>query len=341
MEAQRQAIDAAVAEAFSEAVAFLDDNALAAPFVEMARAATVGGKRFRGLGALLGFKIIDEDDRPAPLAIAAALELYQASALVHDDVIDRADTRRGRVTPHVAFEALHRDSSWIGDPAHFGTSAAILAGDLLLSAADCALYAASPRVKARFAQMTAEVAVGQYLDVRAENIPIAESGIDLGNVLEVVKLKSARYSVMHPVTIGAIAAGAPDEVVLNLERILEPWGIAFQLRDDELGVFGDSAATGKPVGDDIREGKRTALLALTWANSDPAERAIIAAGLGREDADIAEMQMIAARRGRVPHEKLISEYIAAGDDSMSHANLSEEEEQELREFRRRLTERAH
>jgi len=317
-------------------------------------AAVRGGKRVRGYLAFVGWAVVrgardvpgfspaDEDDTAGaraadhPLdALAAALELYQASALVHDDVIDHADTRRGRPTTHVALAAHHREHGWGGDPVAFGTAGAILAGDLLLSAADHAVATAcrdlvpeaATAVMERFTAMHAEVAVGQYLDVRAERIPLDPScatAVTAGDALQVARLKSARYSVVHPTAIGVLAGRGDTTVVRVVEDIVEPWGLAFQLRDDDLGVFGDPDVTGKPAGDDLREGKRTVLLALSWERATGEERRLLADGLGRpglsEDA-VARMTEVVDRRGRDAHEAIIADLVTRGDAALRAADL--------------------
>jgi len=242
--------------------------------------------------------------------LSAALELYQASALVHDDIIDKADERRGMPTPHRTLADHHAAQSWIGSSTDFGRHSAILVGDFLFSAAtaaadeqaltlpeDCARAFAR-----RFADMHAEVALGQYLDISAEQNPLDPERTDalsMSDSLEVALHKSAHYSVVHPALLGAICAAPSFDHVAGLldvlETILTPWGLAFQLRDDDLGVFGDPAVTGKPAGDDLREGKRTALLALTWEASSPAERRALTDVLGVAEA--SAQQRFAAGAG--------------------------------------------
>ncbi len=314
-------------------------------FTRTVGAAVSGGKRMRGYLAVVGWTLATGTPPPAappgprdddPLdALAAALELYQASALVHDDVIDHADTRRGRPTTHVALAAYHRARGWAGSPDGFGTAGAILAGDVLLSAADHALAracahlppASAAAVMERFTAMHAEVAVGQYLDVRAEQAPLdpAEaSSASASAALEVARLKSARYSVVHPAALGALAGGGGAALVRAVEEVLEPWGLAFQLRDDDLGVFGDPAVTGKPAGDDLREGKRTVLLALAWERATPGERGLLAGGLGRRDLGgpaVADLAAVVGRRGRAAHEAAIADFVRQGERALDAAGL--------------------
>lgn len=330
-------IDAATRAELTHLLRPLARTDAAAPLVDAAMSAIEGGKRLRGMCAFLGASItsgLAPQDAHVD-TVAAALELYQASALAHDDVIDHADTRRGRPTPHVALARVHRESGWSGDAEDFGRSAAILLGDLLLSAADHALTRAGGQIGEdrsralleRFTLMHTEVALGQYLDIRAEQIPLdAEDPhcVDLGDVLAVVRLKSARYSVVHPTVMGMVCAGASGEQIAAVEAVLEPWGTAFQLRDDDLGVFGDPSLTGKPAGDDLREGKRTALVAATWAGADVDARRTVARTLGRRDlsgADLEDLTRLVAVIGRPRNEAMIDALLEEGRRALDSSGL--------------------
>lgn len=311
-----------------------------------AQQALSGGKRMRPVLAAVGMTLRTRAGRPevmggaASARLGAALELYQASALVHDDVIDAAPTRRGLPAAHRSFSAAHRQRGWRGRPGTYGTSAALVLGDWLLSQAGlemgaaCAAArdgagsgAAGPwRARELFDRMTAEVAYGQFLDVRAEVVPLpgeedpAGAGQEmLGRALEVVRRKSARYSVMQPLLLGALLAGTdPDAALLGgLARFGEEVGTAFQLRDDELGVFGDPAVTGKPAGEDLREGKRTALLALTWQRTDTAGRDLLRQVLTSPgDGTGAAARLIEDCGARAAHEDLIASHRACGLEAL-------------------------
>jgi len=275
----------------------------ATPLVESIAALVRGGKRLRAVLAWWGWQGAGgapDDDRI--LEAAVALELFQAAALIHDDILDRSDTRRGAPSVHRSFEARHRASGWRQDPGHFGTSAAILTGDLCLalseevfaSAADASPDPAAAR--SVFNRMRFEVMAGQYLDVLDEvEVPGKDPAAALERAHTVLRYKSARYSVVHPLDLGGVLAdphGAPRE---PFARFSTPLGEAFQLQDDLLGVFGDPDATGKPSGDDLREGKRTALVAhaldlLPPEGAEDLERALGDAGL--TDAQVARLQRL-------------------------------------------------
>jgi len=268
-----------------------------APVAEQARRFLEGGKRLRPSFAYWGWRTVrslDEDDT-ALVSSAASLELLHACALVHDDVMDASATRRGRPATHTAFAALHRANGWTGDPDLFGAAAAILLGDLLLSWAD-ALFAAADlplaaagRTRHVYDDMRQLVMAGQYLDVLVQ----ARGEFSADDALRVARFKTSKYTVEGPLHFGAAAAGAPDETFAALSAYGLPLGEAFQLRDDVLGVFGDPAVTGKPAGDDLREGKRTLLVALAMQEATPAQAQRLRRDLG--DRGIDEDEVAALR----------------------------------------------
>lgn len=247
-----------------------------------------GGKRFRARLAYWGWRAAvthgdvaadpdESSDFHRIVSLATGLELFHAAALVHDDIIDNSDTRRGTVAAHRQFERKHRDGRFVGASAHYGTSSAILLGDLLLSWADDQFLGAAIGMDAGAATvfrdelrtMRSDVTAGQFLDnhdsVAWHTIPNDEA---VDRAQRVVVYKSAKYSVEEPLVLGAIVGGASPALVSALRGFALPLGFAFQLRDDLLGVFGDEQTTGKPAGDDLREGKRTVMLAVARQNAD-------------------------------------------------------------------------
>ena len=234
------------------------------PFVDRLAEHVVGGKLLRPVFCALGWRAAGGDPRsPAIVQAAVAVELLHASALLHDDVLDRSDQRRGRPTAHHRFAELHARERWHGSADAFGTAAAILLGDLCLGWSaevmrSCPVPEADrERAGGLYDRTRDEVIAGQYLDMAAQ----AARTSSVVASLQVVELKSARYSVQRPLQLGAALAGGSPALDDALAAYGQPVGTAFQLRDDLLGVFGDPATTGKPVGDDLREGKRTVLLA--------------------------------------------------------------------------------
>ena len=262
-----------------------------------------GGKRLRPTFAWWGWRgaggPATGDEAAGALQAVSALELLQACALVHDDLIDASDSRRGADTVHVAFAKRHTERGWLGDPERFGLAASVLVGDVALAWAED-MYATAPLPATALAAarpfwqaMRTEVLAGQYLDVHTQ--AVGDSSPEAA--MRVNELKTAAYTVVRPLQLGAALAGADDELLAVLRRFGHDIGVAFQLRDDLLGVFGDPAVTGKPAGDDLREGKRTLLLALGLERAresgrDAEERAIAAAV---DDAWLSDARLDAAR----------------------------------------------
>jgi geranylgeranyl diphosphate synthase type I len=260
-------------------------------------------------------------DRRTVLRVGAALELFQAAALVHDDVMDGSDTRRGRPSTHRRFEAVHRDAGWLGPSDAFGEAAAILLGDLALvaserefaDAVDGGPHEVVARARAVFDGMRSEVTVGQYLDVLGQALPWGDGREDEDRARAVVRAKSARYSVEHPLVLGALLAGAGPDDVARCRRDGLALGEAFQLRDDVLGVFGDPAATGKPAGDDLREGKRTVLVARAVQLASEPDRTLLLDRLGQRDLDaedVARLREILRRSGALAAVEAMIESLA-------------------------------
>ena len=254
------------------------------------------GKRLRPAFCYWGWRGAGGDDSPGIVAVAAALELFQAAALIHDDVMDGSDTRRGQPAAHRRLAALHRGNRWLGSPENFGVAGAILAGDLCLAWCD-ELYAGSGLPAERLAagrsvfdRMRTELMCGQYLDMLEQS----QTTHSLERARHVILYKSAKYSVQHPLLLGGTLAGAPAELLATYETYGRALGEAFQLRDDVLGVFGDPATTGKPAGDDLREGKRTVLVAVTLDRCSPAEAALVRRGLGDPRLDAAGVDELRA-----------------------------------------------
>lgn len=348
----RAAVDARLGEVVDGLEAELAHVGAGAMTDEL-RASVAGGKRLRAAFCYwswrahltgvaddaMGVHNADADTaaagRSTVLGVGAALELFQAAALVHDDVMDDSDTRRGRPATHRAFAAAHAERGWVGASSRFGEAAAILLGDLALIAADRAFAAAvgplGPAVRAAayrvYDLMRAEVIVGQYRDVLAQALPWGDPEAEEAQARTVVRAKSARYSVEHPIVLGAILAGADETAVDLAARAGLALGEAFQLRDDVLGVFGDPATTGKPAGDDLREGKRTVLVARALRRADDAGRATLRGSLGRPDltdADVQAVREVLRGTGALAEvEALIDELAGPALDALASAPLVE------------------
>ncbi len=272
------------------------------PLLEAITSLLRGGKRLRAAFCYYGYRASGGEYDDAAIRAATALELFQAGALLHDDVMDDSDTRRGAPAAHRVFERQHAARGWDGRSDRFGAAGAILAGDLCLVWCDEMLAtcgwppAELGRARPEFDAMRTQLMGGQFLDVLVSARGWADltTAQRLAQAAQVIRFKSARYSIEQPLLIGARAAGARPDDLQHLAEYGGALGQAFQLRDDILGVFGDPATTGKPAGDDIREGKRTVLLAYALDDA-PAETAdLIGAALG--DPDLTQARVDQVRR---------------------------------------------
>ncbi len=289
-----------------------------------------GGKRLRPAFAYWGYRGAGGTDADQVVAAVAALELVQASALIHDDLMDRSDTRRGEPSVHRRFERRHRQAAWRGAAAGFGDSAAVLLGDLALVWSDELLHTAGltaaelTRARPVFDEMRTEVTVGQYLDVLTQ----ATADTSLERAGKVARFKSAKYTVERPLLLGAAIADATPGLREAFSAFGLPLGEAFQLRDDILGVFGDPAQTGKPAGDDLREGKRTYLVAAAFQTLDAPARAELDAALGNQsltDEGVARLRTLIRESGALAAtEARIEELMTASLAALSAAEMDEE-----------------
>lgn len=294
---------------------------------------TSSGKRLRPAFLYWGWRGAGGANTDAAVNAAAALELFQAAALIHDDLIDASDLRRGKPAVHKQFEALHTGSGWNGAPAPFGLAGAVLAGDLCLVWTE-ELFSSSGlsdaelrRARPVFDAMRTELLGGQYLDVLSQVLPEKDPVSMVERALRVIRFKSAKYSVEHPLLIGASAAGADDKLLAVYSEFGLSLGEAFQLRDDVLGVFGDPATTGKPAGDDLREGKRTVLIGRTLQNSTPAQAETVHRLLGDPalGADgVATLRQIIVETGADRQiEQMITEATERAESALAGADLAD------------------
>ena len=264
------------------------DPDLEAPMDSLGRFVLAGGKRLRP--AFCHWSFVGAGgapDDPSVIDTGAAFELLHAFALVHDDVMDGSATRRGEQTVHVEFDATHATASWRGESRRFGEGVAILIGDLAEVFADRLMTGAPRAAFAIWNELKIELNVGQYLDV----LGTARGGTDLATARRIARYKSGKYTIERPLHVGAALAGRLDELQAPLSAYGAPLGEAFQLRDDILGTFGDAARTGKPVGDDLREGKPTPLLAIARERATLGEAALLDR-VGRPDLRADEIAAI-------------------------------------------------
>ncbi|MGW1196736.1 polyprenyl synthetase family protein [Streptomyces sp. NPDC002536] len=256
-----------------------------------------GGKLIRPTMCICGWQAArGKGDLGPLLRVAASLELFHAFALIHDDVMDESETRRGRLSAHRALAALHRRRGLPGDSSKFGRNTGILLGDLAFSwsvemlqtagLTAAQLRAALPVLHA----MRAEVMLGQYLDL----LFTGGLGNDVQQALTTIRFKTAKYTFERPLHLGAALAGADGSVTEACSAYALPIGEAFQLRDDLLGVFGDCAKTGKSTLDDLRQGKQTVLMAFATMRATPAQLRILKASVGNPALDAVQARAVRA-----------------------------------------------
>ena len=304
------------------------DGELGEPFSALRDLILAGGKRLRPAFCHWAFVGAGgHPDDPRVIDAGAALELLHTFALIHDDIMDGSSTRRGTETVHVGFEERHALDGWRGEGRRFGEGVAILVGDLAFVYADHLLADAPPAAAGVFTELRIEVNVGQYLDL----VGTARGRIGADEARRISRYKSGKYTVERPLHLGAALAGRLDDLAGALSGYGLPLGEAFQLRDDLLGVFGDETVTGKPVGEDLREGKPTVLYATAWEKATATGRAGRAAlrvleRYGAPDLDgddISALQDVLVETGAVEEvERAIEELVARAVVALDAAPIS-------------------
>ena len=293
------------------------------PVADQLRVATAEGKRLRAAFCYLGWRSTGQPHTEAAVKAAAALELVHAAALVHDDIIDGSHTRRGEPTVHVALQSAIDDRRWRQDGA---VGLAILVGNLLLSWAaqmfgSCGLPRAFlARALPIWSLLARELVAGECLEILRTGEMHGEE-----QSLEIVRFKTAKYTVERPLHIGAALGGGGPRLMEVLTRYGVPIGEAFQLRDDLLGVFGDAVNTGKANLDDLRGNKPTTLVAIALSSAPDEDRADLLRRLGRSDLDrddldtLREIMERAGARDRV--EAMIAERAGSARAALTGGRL--------------------
>ena len=299
------------------------DAELIEPFEALRELVLAGGKRLRPAFCHWAFVGAGGDPTDRMVVDAgAALELLHTFALIHDDIMDGSPTRRAMDTIHVQFEARHARDGWRGEGRRFGEGVAILAGDLAFVYADRMLAGAPRAAMEVFTELRIEVNVGQYLDL----VGTARGRVAEDAARRICRFKSGKYTIERPLHLGAALAGRMPELGGPLSAYGLPLGEAFQLRDDLLGVFGDDTVTGKPVGEDLREGKPTVLYALAAeAVGGPGTALDRYGGPDLTDDEIVALQEILVDTGAVKLlETRIDAQVETAVAALEHAALSDE-----------------
>jgi geranylgeranyl diphosphate synthase type I len=290
---------------------------------ELRRWFATEGKLLRARFCQLGQAAAGAPPDADVLQLGAALELLHTFAIVQDDVMDASVVRRGVPTTHARYEQLHAESGWRGEQRRFAEASAVLVGDLAHALANRLVGELPATVRTLWGSLCQELVLGQYLDVRGT----AAGADQVGYAESVALLKSARYTVSRPVQLGAALAGAEPCLVGALGRFGESLGLAFQLRDDLLGVVGDSGLTGKPVGDDLRDGKPTLLLALTMRRA-PADAVPLLEKIGTPaltDEEVGAITRLCISTGAVREVSArIERAVADARDVLETASLAPE-----------------
>lgn len=289
---------------------------------EVAGLVRASGKRLRPAFVYWGHRATGADHLDGVFGPGGAVELLHTFALIHDDVMDRSARRRGRPAVHEALARTHVEEGLTGDPSWFGVGGAILAGDLAFVWADQMLdtavlpAAAIERARRVYTQLRVEVMAGQYLDLRLTG----REGAGEVESMHVALLKSGRYTVTRPLQLGAAIGGGSCALLDALRDYGDAAGLAFQLRDDVLGLFGDPTRTGKGALSDLREGKRTVLMLRALGRAGPAEHRLLTQALG--DPDVGDeaadrVREIVVDCGALASvERLLAEQLAVACDAL-------------------------
>ncbi len=321
------------------------DADLALPLDEINRLVNAGGKRLRPAFCYLGFIGVGGDENSAKLVDAqAALELLHASALLHDDVIDGSQTRRGEPTSHARYTKTHKDNSWASEARRFGEGAAVLIGDLAFVYADQLMDIANNDVVKIWNEMRVELNIGQYLDLLGS----AQRERRLVKAERVSRYKSGKYTIERPLHLGATLAASAltSQLLPSLSKYGLPLGDAFQMRDDVLGAFDfadtDKNLTGKPVGDDLREGKPTPLLAMAFERADSVQRKVLdlVGSVDISDQDVSDIQEVIKQTGAlVALEAKISALTAEAIAGVKQAPITQSAKDSLIELAEYISQR--
>ena len=305
------------------------DPAITAPLCALRDLVDAGGKRLRPAFCYWAFVGAGGDpEDPCIIDAGAAFELLHAFALVHDDVMDGSDTRRGAPTTHVEFAREHQTCDWRGEDRRYGEGVAILIGDLSHVYADMLLGNVCADAAGVWHELRLELNVGQYLDLLAT----ARADRDRVVAHRIARYKSGKYTIERPLHVGAALAGRLGDLQASLSAYGDPLGEAFQLRDDVLGAFGDPAVTGKPVGQDLREGKPTPLLAAAVERANDGRTDLLdrVGQPGLSDGEVMAIQRLLADGGALGEvEGLIERLTARAIDAIGAADITSRARAEL------------
>ncbi len=291
------------------------DPSLDEPLAALSDLLLANGKRIRPAYCYWGWVLGGGDPHDDTVWDAGcALETLHAFALVHDDFMDASPMRRGAPSVWKRFTQRHSDSRWHGDSRRFGDAIAVLVGDMAMVLADRGLGTAAAEARTVWDTLRSELNMGQYLDI----VCSARGSVTEDEARRIVEHKTARYTVVRPLQLGAALVG---QAALSgpLEQHGLPVGVAFQLRDDVLGAFGDADSTGKPVGDDLRQGKPTLLMSYARMSASRPQQALLnMAGTEMDDEALASLQQVIVDTGALARvERTIDELLVQALDAIN------------------------
>jgi len=296
-----------------------------------------GGKRLRPAFSYWSYVGAGGDpDQDEILNAGCALELLHSFAIIHDDIMDASLTRRGQVAIHKRFQDKHEGILWTGESRRFGEGVAILLGDMAFVYADKMLMGAPLEAQAIFTELRLEVNIGQYLDLIGTANGLSQPRISISQARRISLYKSGKYTVERPLHLGVALLGKLDKYQQALSSYGIPLGEAFQLRDDLLGSFGDPTITGKPVGEDLREGKPTVLAAIAMERVGGSAAAFLTNRFGAEDLspeEIVRFQEILTDTGAKKEVELLIDRLCNGAiEAIGKSGLSPQAITELEEL---------
>ena len=272
------------------------------------------GKRIRPLMVVYGFKCFSQEKEEEIIKVSIASELLHDYLLIHDDIMDESDLRRGEPTFHKVYEKIYSEKGLSGVE-QYAENSSLLAGDVLAAlAVEPILEADFPaelkvRAVKRFCETNSLTGFGQELDVLLElNKEAKAQDVNL-----VHTLKTAKYTIEGPLHIGAILAGATKEQLKVLSDYAIPAGRAFQIQDDILGVFGSEEKVGKPIDSDLKEGKKTLLIIHALENGSSEQKKRLLEILGNQSIsmqDVEDARKIIQETGSLEHSKKLAHELA-------------------------------
>ncbi len=294
-----------------------------------------GGKKVRGSLIHLGYLCTAGEEVEEIVKASIAMEIIHAGLLMHDDIMDKDEVRRGSKTIHLCYRDFHRKYLEKGDDDHYGISMAIDLGDIgfvlcfdILSEVD---LPSENKIKAInfLSQTLLRTAFGQGLDVTYE----LTENISEEDVMRVHLNKTAHYTISGPLSVGALLAGADQKKLKAIEKFGIPVGIAFQLRDDELGLFSSEETLGKPIGSDVREGKLTVLRIKALENANEEDKEFLEYAYGNRDLtdeEVERVREITKETGALEYsEKISRELVEKGKKHVSEITSDPEHQDTL------------